>query len=188
MKLRNSFIIGGAAVLIIAGTPVVTNWLSAPEETVVFIEGSPRGPIEDGFRVSRVVDGDTIHVTRNGQRTKVRLLGIDTPETVHPSQPIECFGPESSAFATDVLDGKSVVLEFDPNQSRLDRFGRTLAYVWVDGEMFNARALREGFAEQYRKDTTHPWASDFETIETEARDAGLGLWGACPNAGASRIP
>jgi micrococcal nuclease len=188
LKRRNSVIIGGAAVLIIAGAPIVTSWLSEADPDIVFVEGAPRGPIETGFRVSRVVDGDTIHVTRNGQRTKVRLLGIDTPETVHPSEPVQCFGPESSDFATQQLDGRSVVLEFDPNQPRQDRFGRTLAYVWVDGAMFNAAALRDGYAEQYRRDDQHPWAADFAVLETQARDRGLGLWGACPNANASRLP
>jgi len=188
LKRRNSVIIGGVAVLIIAGTPIVTGWFNEPEQAVVFIEGEPRGPIEQGFRVSRVVDGDTIHVTRNGQRTKVRLLGIDTPETVHPSEPIDCFGPEASDFAKERLDGRSVVLEFDPGQPRLDRFGRTLAYVWVDGEMFNAAALRDGYAEQYRKDDRHPWAADFAQLESDARDRSLGLWGACPDAGATPLP
>jgi micrococcal nuclease len=79
----------------------------------------------DGPRgVVRVVDGDTVVIAPD---TTVRLIGIDTPETVDPRKPVQCFGREASAYAHLLLDGRSVSLEYDPTQGRLDRYGRTLA-------------------------------------------------------------
>lgn len=183
MKRRNSVLLGGAGVAIIALTPIVSGWFGAPNEPMVFVGEAPRGPTEDGYRVARVVDGDTIQVSRNGQRTRVRLLGIDTPETVHPSEPVGCFGPEASAFALERLQGKEVVLEFDESQPREDRYDRTLAYVWVDGQMFNKEALRGGYAERYRAAEGLAWELEFTVLEDDARARGAGLWGACPMRG-----
>lgn len=188
LKRRNSFLLGGAAVIIIASTPVVAGWLGEPEQPMVFLGEAPRGLTEDGFRVARVVDGDTIQVTRNGQRTRVRLLGIDTPETVHPTEPVQCFGPEASAFALEQLNGKEVVLEFDPSQPREDRFGRTLAYVWADGAMFNAAALRGGYAQRFDAAKDLLWELEFGAFESDARVRGSGLWGACPIEQGPRLP
>ena len=183
MKRRNSLLLGGAGVAIIAATPFVAGWFGEAEQPMVFVGEAPRGPIEDGYRVARVVDGDTIQVSRNGQRTRVRLLGIDTPETVHPTDPVECFGPEASAFALEQLQGKDVILEFDESQPRVDQYDRTLAYVWVDGQMFNREALRGGYAERYRAAEGLAWELEFTVFEDDARERGAGLWGACPRDG-----
>ena len=180
MKRRNNVLLGAAAVALIAATPVVAGWLGEDPPEMVFLGDAPRGPVEDGYRVSRVVDGDTIHVSRNGQQLKIRLLGIDTPETVHPTEPVQCYGPEASAFAKEQLTGKNVILELDPSQPREDRFGRTLAYVWVDGRMFNADALRAGYAERYRNAEDLLWQTEFTLLEATAQERGAGLWGACP--------
>src|SRR3954447_10890368 len=90
---------------------------------------------EGGNTVTRVVDGDTIHVSLDGDDVTIRLIGIDTPETVAPGQPIGCFGPQASAFTTNQLTGEDVILEYD--QDLIDPFGRTLAYVWFNGRLFN---------------------------------------------------
>jgi micrococcal nuclease len=148
---------------------------------------APRGPVDAGWRVSRVVDGDTIWVTRAGVTLKVRLIGIDTPETVAPGQPVGCFGPEASAYATELLLDRGVTLELDPGQGREDRYGRTLAYVWLDGPapgeygaQFNLEAVRSGHARQYLYDEPYLWFTDYVAAEAAARAAGRGLWGACP--------
>ena len=122
--------------------------------------------------VERVVDGDTIVVAGVG---RVRLIGVDTPETVDPRRPVEFFGREASAFAKRLLEGKRVRLEFD--QQRTDRYGRTLAYVWLpDGPMANAEIIRRGFGHAY---TRFPfrYMDEFRQLEREARLAGHGLWG-----------
>jgi endonuclease YncB( thermonuclease family) len=90
------------------------------------IPGHGRGVVAT---VLSVVDGDTVELELGGQRERVRLLGIDTPETVHPSKPVECWGPEASALATQLLaPGTEVLVQRD--QEARDRFGRLLAYLW----------------------------------------------------------
>jgi micrococcal nuclease len=129
--------------------------------------------------VTRVVDGDTIHADLRGRDLNVRLIGIDTPE-VDPSIGVECFGDEASRFTERMLGRRSVRLELDVE--RHDRYGRVLAYVWLDGELFNERLVRTGHAVV----TTYPpnvkYVERFMAAQTAARDAGRGLWGACPVA------
>lgn len=127
--------------------------------------------------VTRVVDGDTVIARVGGQELRVRLIGIDTPETVAPDQPVECFGPAASAFTHRRLEGRDVELEFDVE--RLDRYGRTLAYVWLGGELFNETLVREGYALV----TTFPpdvrYVDRFVAAQRAAREQHLGVWGAC---------
>lgn len=97
--------------------------------------------------VERVVDGDTIIVEGVG---RVSLIGVDTPETVHPNRPVEFFGKEASAFTKRLLEGKRVRLEYD--QERQDRYGRTLAYVYLsDGTFVNAEIVRRGYGHAYTR-------------------------------------
>lgn len=139
-----------------------------------------RGPLKETFapgpagewrRVERVVDGDTL-VLDGGER--IRLIGVDTPETVHPSKPVERFGKEASAFTRRLAEGRRVRLEFD--QELHDRFGRTLAYVYLDdGTFLNSEIIRQGFGHAY---TRFPfrYLEEFRALEREARDARRGLW------------
>jgi micrococcal nuclease len=125
-------------------------------------------------RVTRVIDGDTIavdHVDLN-----VRLTGINTPETVHPKKPVECFGPEATARMKQLVEGKEVRLERDPIGSDKDWRGKRLVrYVYVDGRLVNAEMLKEGFARvEDRFDFTR--LDEFRTYEREAREQGRGLW------------
>ncbi len=146
---------------------------------------APRGRTVTGVPVLRVVDGDTLHVLLGGQDTTVRLIGINTPETVKPDSPIECFGPEASQFAHDVLTGQRVTVEFDDSQGDQDRYGRTLAYVWLelpDGRrsLFNLDAVSGGFAEERQYGSTpYAWRAALAAAEQQARQADAGLWGAC---------
>jgi micrococcal nuclease len=146
----------------------------------------PKGPVVTGARVDRVVDGDTIHVVLDGRDVTVRMIGINTPETVKPGAPVECFGPESSAFATSALAGRTVSLEFDSTQGRTDQYGRTLAYVWIErpaapARLFNLAAIAGGYAfERQYGPTPYAWKSQFRAAAKDARADGRGLWGACP--------
>jgi micrococcal nuclease len=126
--------------------------------------------------VTRVVDGDTIDVQIDGTEYTVRYIGIDTPETVHPSQPVGCFGPEASARNKALVEGQTVGLEKDVSET--DRFGRLLRYVWVGGEMVNAALVRDGYAQSstYPPDVKHQ--DLFIELQRQAREAGRGLWGA----------
>ena len=98
---------------------------------------SPNNESTDTYQVKNVVDGDTIEITRYGKSEKVRLIGVDTPETLDPRKTVQCFGKEASDFSKSSLSQKVVRLEFDPNVGERDKYNRLLAYVWVDGTLYN---------------------------------------------------
>ena len=141
------------------------------------------GPASHGWQVTRVVDGDTLEVTSEHSTLTVRLIGIDTPETVHPSEPVECFGPEASAWTNRRLLNEEVFLEFDPSQGRTDVYNRTLAYVWVEQDqalrLFNEVSLRRGFAREYTYEASYAWQHLFLNAEAAARSHSRGLWSSC---------
>lgn len=121
----------------------------------------------------RAVDGDTLELD-GGER--LRLIGVDTPETVDPRRPVQYFGEEASAFTRRMAQGKSVRLEYD--QDTRDRYGRTLAYVYLpDGTFLNAEIIRQGYGHAY---TRFPfrYQEQFLALEREAREQGRGLWAA----------
>ena len=121
--------------------------------------------------VVRVVDGDTLLLDRN---ERVRLIGVDTPETVDPRRPVQRFGKEASEFTRRMAQGKQVRLEFD--QDRRDRFGRTLAYVFLeDGAFLNAELIRQGYGHAYTR-FPFKYLEEFRALEREAREAQRGLW------------
>jgi micrococcal nuclease len=153
-------------VAILAAASLGGWWLGAQRRTAV-----------DSFTVAAVVDGDTIEVVRDGERDTVRLLGVDTPETRHPTEPVECFGPESAAYTARRLTGRTVRLEGDVEAR--DRYDRRLAYVILDGERFNDELLRLGYAELLVIEPNHAHARTMLRAELEAKRAGLGLWSAC---------
>ena len=129
-------------------------------------------------KVTHVVDGDTIVVTLSDGRVEtVRLLGIDTPETVDPDRPVGCYGPEASAYTHARLGGRSVRLETDSEER--DRYGRLLAYVYLDGERVNDELLRLGYARLLVIPPNGTHDRSLLAIELAARAAGRGLWGAC---------
>jgi len=124
--------------------------------------------------VKRVVDGDTIIVRYRGKTERVRLIGVDTPETVHPNKPVEYFGKEASAFTKKLLPaGTRVRLEFDW-QPR-DKYGRLLAYVYVGTTFVNAEIVRQGYGHAYTR-FPFKYLEDFRRYEREAREAGRGMW------------
>jgi micrococcal nuclease len=134
--------------------------------------GDPNG---EWVLVTEVVDGDTIYVGRGWRSTKVRLIGVDTPETVHPEKPVEFFGPEASEFTKRQLDGKKVRLEFEPS-NQYDDYGRLLAYVLLlDGTYFNAELIKQGYARVIAPSPFHRY-EEFRSYEREARVKGSGLW------------
>lgn len=131
-------------------------------------------------RVDRVVDGDTIVVRLDGRRERVRYIGIDTPESVKPGTPVQCFAKAASAANERLVAGRDVRLEFD--RERRDRYARLLAYiVRSDGVDVNAALLRGGYAHTLVFPPNTRNAGRFAAIERGARTRGAGLWSACPN-------
>lgn len=131
-------------------------------------------------RVVRVIDGDTI-VVRAGRRTEtVRLIGIDTPETVRPDTPVECYGPEASALTHRLLpDGTAITLSRD--REPRDDYGRLLAYVHrrADGLFVNRELAARGAARPLTIAPNTAATAEIVAAAHDAEDAGLGLWGAC---------
>ena len=121
--------------------------------------------------VVRVVDGDTLLLDGD---ERVRLIGIDTPETVDPRRPVQYFGKEAAAFTRRMAEGKRVRLDYD--QERTDRYGRTLAYVFLeDGTFLNAEIIRQGYAHAYTR-FPFQYSDQFRAYEREAREQRRGLW------------
>lgn len=142
--------------------------------------GDGRGVLRSG-RVVRVVDGDTIDVASRGVRVRVRLLGIDTPESVRPGRPVECGAKQASGFMRRAALGVRVRLSTDPTQDARDRYGRVLAYVRpaAGGSLLQVRALRAGWARVYVYRKRFRLYREFRRAELEARRARRGVWGMC---------
>ena len=137
-------------------------------------------PIGTTATVLKVVDGDTIDIRDDDRgRLRVRILGIDTPETKKPGYTVGCWGPEATEFAKSTMLGQRVALEPDPTQDRTDRYGRTLAYlVRADGWDYSVEAARAGTAKSYVYGGVPVARYDaIEAAQREAQDASRGLWG-----------
>ncbi len=131
--------------------------------------------------VVRVVDGDTLVAkfdSDSSQDQKVRLLGVNTPETVDPRREVECFGQEASSFAKVVLAGQRVRLEPDPEADEIDKYGRLLRNLYLeDGLDFNATLVARGFANAYLSFPLNEERKiQLRRLEKQAEQAGLGLW------------
>jgi len=127
--------------------------------------------------VTRVVDGDTIVVSLEGITYRVRYIGIDTPETVHPSQPVECFGREASDKNSELVAGKTVRLEKDISET--DKYGRLLRYVWVGDVFVNDYLVRQGYAYASTYPPDVKYAEQFAQAQSEAEANNRGLWAVC---------
>jgi micrococcal nuclease len=161
----------GSAVLVV----LVTALLLRPWEELGGADAA--GPASARVVVERVVDGDTIEVELDGVAEDVRYIGVDTPETVKPESPVECFGPQASAFNHRLVEGRQVRLVF--GVERRDVYDRLLAYVYFDHRFVNAELLRKGFARTLTFPPNDRFAERFKRLEIAAARQGKGLWGAC---------
>jgi len=140
---------------------------------------SPQQLPSDVASVIRVIDGDTVVLRLQGVIETVRLIGVDTPETVHPTKPVGCFGPEASAFTHSALKPKTQVRVQRDVEAR-DRYQRLLVYLYLlDGTFINQELLRLGFARTMNITPNTAFATKFASIETVARENQIGLWLKC---------
>ena len=149
---------------------------SSPEARV-----SPKGSITDNnrsnlvqYEVIRVIDGDTVEL-KNGER--LRYNDIDTPETVHPSKPIECYGPEASKKNKELVEGETILVELGNPEK--DRYGRLLGYVYIDDLFVNAELVRGGYAEVNSYGNPGSKIVELINIERDAKLKSTGLWSSC---------
>lgn len=131
------------------------------------------------FLVTKIVDGDTIDVRdSSGRIERVRLVGIDTPETVDPKKNVQCFGPEASAFLKETLLGESVALVAKPDEDR-DDYDRLLRYVFLGDEDVGSTMLAKGYAISLCERYPHPKCEEYDLLEEKAMSEKLGRWGEC---------
>lgn len=173
---------GAAVLLIVLAAAVIGDYTGSedsepgPEPSAV---GSAAAEAERArAEVLRVVDGDTIEVELAGRTEDVRYIGVDTPETVKPGTPVECYGKQASEFNRELVDGERVELVFD--RELRDRYDRLLAYVYVGGTFVNAELVRSGHARTLEIAPNTAKAASLERLERAASVAGRGLWGSCP--------
>jgi micrococcal nuclease len=134
-------------------------------------------PDRQAAQVVDVVDGDTLKVLLDGQEETIRLIGVDTPESVHPQKPVECFGREASAMAQELAANQAVQLEADPTQDRVDRYGRLLRYVYLPGDMLlNWELIYQGYGFEYTYAVPYAYQAEFQQAERDARANQRGLW------------
>jgi micrococcal nuclease len=165
---------GSIVLLLAAALLLLRPWEAGP--------GGEQGPAAASARVVRVVDGDTIEARIGETVEDVRYIGVDTPETVKPGTPVQCFGPQASAFNHRLLEGRRVRLVF--GVERRDVYGRLLAYVYITTHsrrrLVNAMLLRKGLARTLAIPPNTRYSPLFSQIERAAAGTGRGLWGACP--------
>ncbi len=131
------------------------------------------------YPVTEFVDGDTIAVNMDGRNEKVRLIGVDTPETHKPKTPVQCYGPQAAAYTKSIIGSHRVKLVADPLDTDRDRYGRLLRYVYTDdGTFVNASLVQAGYGFAY---TNFPFQKkqEFVSDQSVAKQIGKGLWSAC---------
>jgi micrococcal nuclease len=128
-------------------------------------------------QVTRVVDGDTIEVDYEGRTEDVRYIGVDTPESVKPDTPVQCYALAASHYNERLVDGRRVRLVFDAEPR--DDYDRLLAYVYLGGTFVNAELVRRGYATTLTIAPNTRFAGLFDRLEQAAANAGRGLWGEC---------
>lgn len=129
------------------------------------------------YSVASVVDGDTFKVTIDGKTETLRLIGLDTSETVDPRKPVQCFGVEASNRAKALLTGKKVKLEGDSTQGERDKYGRLLRYAWLeDGTFFNKQMIADGYAYEYTYNSPYKYQAEFKQAQKDAQAGNKGLW------------
>jgi micrococcal nuclease len=168
------------------GSPTATAAASTPApkpstSPVTISSNSPAAqataaPATASAQVVKVIDGDTIDVSLNGKAARIRIIGIDTPETVDPREPVQCFGREASARTAELVSGKSVQLVADPTQDERDRYNRLLRYVEVDGKDLGLELIRGGYAHEYTYDVPYQRQAEYKAAYREAREKRDGLW------------
>lgn len=183
-KLKRNFFLFFAALLLL-----LASFLAGPEENLEEVSPSLTvAPVEEKLstpslgsqerekvKVIRVIDGDTIEL-EDGRR--VRYIGIDTPETVDPQKPVQCFGKEAYLENKKLVEGKQIEMEKDISET--DQYGRILRYVWAEGVFVNEHLVREGFAHAVTFPPDVRYQELFLEAERKAREEGKGFWsGVC---------
>ena len=143
----------------------------------VTVKATQKPQASGEYSVVKVVDGDTVDLSIDGKVERVRLIGMNTPETVDPRKPVECFGKEASNRAKELLTGKSVKTEADPTGDTRDKYDRLLLYIFLgDTTNFAKKMIMDGYAYEYTYDVKYKYQAEFKQAQKYAEDNKLGLW------------
>lgn len=180
-KLRHAVISLLIIIFLVAGEKTYTSLLphqSAVEGVKTAVTTPTSVPVQQGLvKVTKVVDGDTIHVMLDGKDQTIRVIGIDTPETVDPRKPVQCMGLAASSRAKELLTDKTVRLEADLTQGDKDKYGRLLRYVFIDGVTdYGHSTIAEGFAHEYTYDAPYKYRAEYKQAQKDAEIQKRGLW------------
>lgn len=187
IKFKNlGWIIAGILFLILAFKMISDNKKTeniTPVETIIPTETTTPIINQELFLVTRIIDGDTLMIKINGKEEAVRLIGVDTPETVDPRKTVQCFGKEASVKAKELMENKTVKLEADTTQNDRDKYNRLLRYIYLtDGTLVNKKLIEEGFGFEYTYQIPYKFQAEFKEAQKTAEKNKIGLWadGACP--------
>lgn len=138
------------------------------------------------YKVTSVVDGDTFKVKIDKKEITVRMLGINTPETVDPRKPAECYGKEASGATKGLITNKFVRLEINSGRELVDKYGRYLLYVYLDDDItLNEYLVKNGYAKEYTFGKPYSRQKQFKEAQKYAKNNKLGMWQKCTNAQAT---
>ncbi len=172
-KIR--LIVSAIIFLVFLGVQVYKQY--QPQKTVLSISDVTKPQAQSSYKVVKVIDGDTFSVLDGDKTLKVRVLGINTPETVDPRRRVECFGHEASDHAKSLLTGQSVRLESDPTQGDKDKYGRLLRYAFLpNGTDYGLEMIRSGYAYEYTYDIPYKYQKEYKSAQMTAEKAKSGLW------------
>lgn len=170
-KFLMRFLTGGVLLLIVYAATNILGYMQGWQTALV-------PPPAGYYRVLDVADGDTFSVSMDGIEEKVRLVGVDTPETHKPNTPVQCYGPEASDFTKSLIQNKPVQLKADSKQPNRDKYGRLLRYAYLEnGQELNEALVREGYALTTNFNTEKK--ERLKELEQEAKATKKGLWSAC---------
>ncbi len=160
--------------------PQLNTVLGTQTQTVTIVTPTPQSPSPSQtaqVHVTKVTDGDTIHVNLNGKNETIRIIGIDTPETVDPRKPVQCYGKAASDRAKQLLTNQTVRLESDPTQGDRDKYGRLLRYVWINGQTdYGLETIQQGYAHEYTYDVPYKYQAEYKQAQRDAQNNKRGLW------------
>ncbi len=129
---------------------------------------------DNAYKVIKVIDGDTLELESIG---KVRLIGVDTPETVDPRKEVECFGKEASEYTKTILLNNYITIEYDNTQDKEDKYGRDLVYIFKDNINFNLELIQKGYAYEYTYKVPYKYQREFKDAQSKAKETKQGIWG-----------
>lgn len=133
--------------------------------------------LEKEVKLVKCVDGDTFKFSIGNKEQSARFLAVDTPETKHPTKGVEEFGPEASEYTCNRLtNAKKIVLEYDDNSTKEDKYGRALVWVFVDGDLLQEELIEKGYAKVAYLYDDYKYTEKLQTIEKKAKNKKVGIW------------